>query len=136
VSVRPTPYLPPGRLLRSRLPDPTTVFAGPAWLANVRDQNEREALAVRCHTRSGLPPLRTIRRGAMVSGSAPRKSSIEIPLPEIGRKDVVHIHVCAAQEGTGTLGAVNHSLIKHRPGLALATGPCTRLPNPPVPCTG
>jgi hypothetical protein len=38
------------------LPDPTTVFAGPALLANVRNQSEHEALAARCHTRSGVPP--------------------------------------------------------------------------------
>jgi len=38
------------------LPDPTTVFAGPALLANVCDQSEHEALAARCHTRSGVPP--------------------------------------------------------------------------------
>jgi hypothetical protein len=31
-----------------RLPDPTTVFAGPALLANVRNQSEHEALAARC----------------------------------------------------------------------------------------
>ena len=31
-----------------RLPDPTTVFAGPALLADVRDQSEHEALAARC----------------------------------------------------------------------------------------
>jgi len=30
------------------LPDPTTVFAGPALLANVRNQSEHEALAARC----------------------------------------------------------------------------------------
>src|SRR5271163_1663169 len=49
VSVRATPY----RNLRAvvcvgRLPDPTTVFAGPALLANVRNQSEHEALAARC----------------------------------------------------------------------------------------
>jgi hypothetical protein len=31
-----------------RLPDPTTVFAGPALPANVRNQSEHEALAARC----------------------------------------------------------------------------------------
>src|SRR5580693_5836861 len=49
VSVRATPY----RNLRAvvcvgRLPDPTTVFAGPALPANVRNQSEHEALAARC----------------------------------------------------------------------------------------
>jgi hypothetical protein len=49
VSVRATPY----RNLRAvvcvgRLPDPTTVFAGPALLANVCNQSEHEALAARC----------------------------------------------------------------------------------------
>src|SRR5271155_1281605 len=49
VSVRATPY----RNLRAvvcvgRLPDPTTVFAGTALLANVRNQSEHEALAARC----------------------------------------------------------------------------------------
>jgi hypothetical protein len=47
---------PPGRRLRGRWPDPTTVFAGPALLATVRDQSEREVLAVRCNTTSGMPP--------------------------------------------------------------------------------
>jgi len=46
--LRATPY----RNLRAvvcvgRLPDPTTVFAGPALLANIRNQNEHEALAAR-----------------------------------------------------------------------------------------
>jgi hypothetical protein len=34
-------------------PDPSTVFAGPASLASVRNQTEREALAIRCRARSG-----------------------------------------------------------------------------------
>src|SRR5271163_4834260 len=60
VSVRATPY----RNLRAvvcvgRLPDPTTVFAGPALLANVRNQSEHEALAARCL--ATWPPL--IREG-------------------------------------------------------------------------
>jgi hypothetical protein len=38
------------------LSDPTTVFAGPALLANIRDQSEHEALAARCHTKSGVLP--------------------------------------------------------------------------------
>jgi hypothetical protein len=49
VSVRATPY----RNLQAvdcvgRLPDPTTVFAGTALLANVCNQSEHEALAARC----------------------------------------------------------------------------------------
>jgi hypothetical protein len=47
---------PPYRNLRAvfcvgRLPDPTTVFAGPALLANVCNQSEHEPLAARCHTK-------------------------------------------------------------------------------------
>jgi hypothetical protein len=34
-------------------PDPSTVFAGPASLASVRNQTECEALAIRCRARSG-----------------------------------------------------------------------------------
>ena len=57
MSSRATPY----RNLQAvvcvgRLPDPTTVFAGPALLANVRNQSEHEALAARYPTRSGVPP--------------------------------------------------------------------------------
>lgn len=72
--------------------------------------------------------------GAMVSGSAPAGASIEIPLPEIGCKNLVHIHVYTAQEGTRGRRAVDHNLIKHRHGLALTMRPSTRLPCPPVPC--
>ena len=72
---------------------------------------------------------------AMVSGSAPDRASIEVPLPEIGRKDLVHIHVGTAQRDTRVGRADDHSLIKHRPGLALTARPRLRLPCPPVSCT-
>jgi hypothetical protein len=64
----------------------------------------------------------------VVSGSLP----VKIPLPEIGRKDLVHIHVCTAQKGTRARGAVDDILIKHGRGLALTMRPRACLPCPPV----
>src|SRR5271165_7586503 len=60
---------------------------------------------------------------------------MKIPLSEIGREDLVHIHVDTAQEGTRAGRAVDHILIKHRHGLALIVRPRLRLPCPPVPCS-
>src|SRR5271157_3966843 len=54
---------------------------------------------------------------------APARSSIKIPRPVIARKDVAHIDVYPAQEGTRARRAVDHSLIKHRHGLALTVRP-------------
>jgi len=67
---------------------------------------------------------------------AAARSSIKIPLTEIGRKDVIHIDVYPAHEGTRARRSLDHSLIEHRPGLALTVRPCARLPYPPVPCSG
>jgi hypothetical protein len=39
------------------VPDPTIVFAGSAVLTKFRDQSEHEALAARCHARSGVDNL-------------------------------------------------------------------------------
>jgi hypothetical protein len=46
--------------------------------------------------------------------SMPEGSAGEIPLPEIGRKDVVHIDVNTANERTRAGSGVHRSLIKHR----------------------
>jgi len=47
-------------------------------------------------------------------------SSIEIPLPEIGREHLVDVHVDAAKKRTRVRRAVDHLLVQHRGGLALS----------------
>src|SRR6267378_1487913 len=76
----------------------------------------------------------TVRRYA--AWLSPARSSIKIPLPEIGREDVIHIHMYRAHEGTRGLRALDHRLIKHGLRLALAIRPRARLPCPPVPRSG
>jgi hypothetical protein len=62
--------------------------------------------------------------------------SRKVPLPEIGRKNLVHIHVGIAHEYTRVGGGDDHGLIKHSRGFAFTTRPRLRLPCPPVSSSG
>src|SRR5882757_7359172 len=60
-----------------------------------------------------------------------RQLPTKIPLPVVGRKDLVFIHLDPAQNG-----AFDYRLVEHRRGFALAIRPRPRLPCPPVPRSG
>ena len=68
--------------------------------------------------------------------AAPLPGSIEIPLPEIGCKNLVHIHVGTAQRDTRVGRGDDHILIKHGRGLTFTVRPRLGLPGPPVSCSG
>jgi hypothetical protein len=149
-----------------RWPDPTSVIAGPAVPTTVCDQSVREALAVRARSYARPPrqrlgptsggsgrrrartprPVPVDRRGGQRRCARRRlrrlrtlqvkSSPVEIPLPEIGREDLVDIDADTAQDDTRVGRGHDHRLIEHRRGLALTVRPRLRLPRPRVSRSG
>src|SRR3954465_14726264 len=63
-------------------------------------------------------------------------SSTEVPLSEIGRKNLVDIDTDTAEDDTRVGRGDNDRLIENRRGFALTIGPRLRLPGPPVAFSG
>jgi len=58
--------------------------------------------------------------------------SLEVPLPEIGRENLVHIDVGTCHRDTRVGGGDDHILVEHGRGLARTVRPRPGLPCPPL----
>ena len=79
-------------------------------------------------TSDGAPGDRPLESSRL--GSSFARSSIEIPLPVVGRQDFVHIHVDAAEQRAGVRRAVDYFLVEHRHGLACPRATTTLFATP------